>query len=73
MSNDFVGSNVSAPITIEEIARASGISGRNLQLRFQQFRGMSPLRFLRQIRLDGVHRALTRNADHGSISQIAQQ
>jgi len=70
---DFMVANVAMPITIAEVARASGSSVRSLNLGFQRFKGTSTLQYLRQIRLEGVRRTLTSDVDHGAISQIAQQ
>lgn len=70
---DFMVSNVAIPITIAEVASESGCSARSLRQGFQQFKGLSPLQFLCQIRLNGVHKTLSSNVDHCSISEIARQ
>lgn len=70
---DFMIANVSMPITIADVARESGCSLRNLHLGFQHSKGVSPLQFLRQIRLEGVRKELIRDGDHGTISQVAQR
>lgn len=48
---DYMTANVAAPMTVEEIAAAAGVSARALQLAFQQFRDTTPLGFLRQLRI----------------------
>ena len=70
---DFMVANVSMQITVADIARESGCSLRSLHLGFQQYKGTSPLQYLRQIRLEGVRRALIGDVDQSAISQIAQQ
>jgi len=70
---DFMIVNVSMPMTIADVARESGCSLRSLHLGFQQYKGISPLQFLRQIRLEGVRRDLIGDGDHSTISQIAQR
>ena len=70
---DFMIANISVPITIADVARESGSSLRSLHLGFQQYKGTSPLHYLRQIRLEGVRRALIGDVDQSAISAIAQQ
>ena len=70
---DFMVANVSMPMTIADVARESGCSLRSLHLGFQQYKGASPLQYLRQIRLEGVRGALIGDVDQGAISEIAQQ
>ena len=70
---DYMNANVARPVTVSDIAREAGTSVRALQLAFRQFKGTSPLNHLRQLRLQGVHRALTEDVQGMSIAQIAQQ
>ena len=70
---DFMIANVSMPITIADVARESGSSLRSLHLGFQQYKGTSPLHYLRQIRLECVRRALIGDIDQSAISEIAQE
>lgn len=68
---DFMEAHLGAPITIADIAQASGVAGRTLFKHFQDFRGMSPMRYLRLARLREVRLALQHAAPHQSVTEIA--
>jgi AraC-like DNA-binding protein len=68
---DFIEANLGSPITIADIAQASGIAGRTLFKHFQDFRGMSPMRYLRLARLREVRQALQRALGNQSVTGIA--
>ena len=65
---EYMHANVGADIRIAEIAREAGTSVRSVQAAFQQFKNMTPLDYLRMIRLQGVRRALL---DCGSTRPVA--
>jgi AraC-like DNA-binding protein len=60
------------PFTSAELAAIAGVGVRVLQESFRQNLGMSPLTYLRRLRLDGVHTEL-RRADpwQASVSEVA--
>jgi AraC-like DNA-binding protein len=71
---EFMVAQVASPLTIEEIAREAGVSVRGLQMAFQQFKDMTPMTYLRQMRLDGVRRDLTSGAQQDVlISEVAKR
>lgn len=47
-----------APLTLGAVARATGVATRTLQAAFQAECGIGPMQWLRQQRLEAVHRAL---------------
>lgn len=49
-------------LTISELVEASGVSARSLFAGFREFRGISPMRHLKQVRLDHVREELVRIA-----------
>jgi transcriptional regulator GlxA family with amidase domain len=55
------------PFTVVDLARVAGVSVRVLQESFRQHVGMSPLAYLRRLRLDGAHTELSR-ADPWDLS-----
>jgi AraC-like DNA-binding protein len=55
--------------TVADLARLSGMSARSLQYAFQERFQVSPMQFLRQVRLDRVHDDLAGGA--GSVADIA--
>jgi AraC-like DNA-binding protein len=54
----YIESHFAEPLSLAEIAAQSGVSARSLQNGFQNFRNMTPMAFLRSIRLQRAHRAL---------------
>ncbi|AYG64479.1 AraC family transcriptional regulator [Rhizobium jaguaris] len=70
---DFMVSNVSMEITIGDLVRECGCSARSLNAGFLQFKGISPLQYLRQIRLDAVRKDLINAKNQSTISQTAQR
>jgi AraC-like DNA-binding protein len=68
---DFIEANVDAAIGLPDIVAASGIPGRTLLKHFRDFRGTSPMRYLRHARFERVHRALRAAAAEDGVTQIA--
>jgi len=58
----YIEANAAQPLTVTDIATATGVSVRGLQQGFQRSLDMSPMRYLRQVRLREAHREL-RTAD----------
>ena len=74
-AQEFMSSHAMAPLSITDVCQNLGLSARSLQQAFQQHTGQSPMAFLRDVRLDRVHAALT-HADAQcplSVSQVAAQ
>jgi AraC-like DNA-binding protein len=70
-AEEYMLAHAALPLSISEIASAAGTTSRNLQLVFAQFLGQSPMRRLREIRLDRAREEL--NANGGArISDVAQ-
>lgn len=70
-AEDYMRANASEPITLEMLARQAGCSIRSLNQGFQQFRETTPMRFLRQIRLEGAHADLRQENAASQITEIA--
>ena len=68
---DFMEANFDAPIGLPDIVAASGIPGRTLVKHFRDFRGTSPMRYLRRVRFQKVHRALRAASPDQGVMQIA--
>lgn len=58
-------------VTAAELARAAGVPERTLQKHFLAFLGVSPLAYLRQLRLAAVREALARPAEGATITDVA--
>jgi AraC-like DNA-binding protein len=59
---EFMDARAQDDIGISQIAAAARIGPRGLQEAFRKHRGMSPLTYLRRVRMEGAHREL-RDAD----------
>lgn len=69
---EYMVANISQPMNVADIAQEAGTSVRALQAAFQQFKGTTPLGFLRQMRLEGAHKTLSDAANTLSIAQVAR-
>ncbi|MBP0623694.1 AraC family transcriptional regulator [Cupriavidus sp. LEh25] len=54
----YIDSHLSAPVSLEDLARAAGVSGRTLNALCQRHFGISPMELLRNARLDAVRARL---------------
>lgn len=69
---DYMHGHLDVPIRLADIVRASGVAGRTLFKHFGDCRGLSPMRYLRNARLDKVRETL-RRAPEASITEIAMR
>src|SRR5262245_46721478 len=68
---DFVQANLDAPITVADIVEVSGVAGRTLFKHFREWRGISPMRYVRNARFDKVRAALIDAGLDASVTEIA--
>jgi AraC-like DNA-binding protein len=68
---EFMKTNMSQPLSLEEIARAVSVSPRTLQQGFMRFKMTTPMTFLHHLRLDAVHQDLMKACSPQSVSDIA--
>jgi AraC-like DNA-binding protein len=68
---DFMQAQLGSPINVADIAAASGIAGRTLFKHFQDYHGVSPMRYLRNARFDKAHDALRRAQPEEGVTEIA--
>lgn len=68
---DYMESNLDTPITLADIVEVSGIPGRTLFKHFQDWKGVSPMRYLRNARFQRVREALRRAPPDASVTEIA--
>jgi AraC-like DNA-binding protein len=59
-AEDFIVERFAEPLSLADIAAHAQVSARSLQSGFQNFRGMTPMAFLRSVRLQHAHLALLR-------------
>ncbi|GLP66279.1 MULTISPECIES: AraC family transcriptional regulator [unclassified Streptomyces] len=59
---DLIEAHPETPFTVGDLARAAGVSVRRLQEGFREHLGVTPLTYLRNVRLDRVHADLLTGA-----------
>lgn len=67
----FIHDHMAEQIRVEDIARAAGINARSLQLGFKATFGCSPMRYLRDVRLDAARYLLLRRQGRDSVTDAA--
>jgi transcriptional regulator GlxA family with amidase domain len=68
---DYIQGHLNSPLTLRDIATASGIPGRTLLKHFRDHWGTSPMRYTRTARLTRVHEALLQNNSTQSVTDVA--
>ena len=69
---DYMAAHVREDLRAKDIAEAAGVSVRALQVAFQRFKDMTPLNYLRQLRLDGARDGLcTPNGE--TVAEVAKK
>ncbi len=68
---DYMQAYPEQPITIEILSAVSAVSGRTLFAGFEKFLGLSPMRYLRDIRLERVRQDLLVPGQPHSVTEIA--
>ncbi len=68
---DYIQGHLASPLTLAEIARASGIPGRTLLKHFRDHLDTSPMRYMRNARLARVREALRRGDRAESVTNVA--
>lgn len=70
-AEEYIRANLEKPVTLEDIAKAAGVTPRALQLGFRNFRNTSPMAQLRTERLRRVHEDLLAATPGGSVTEVA--
>jgi AraC-like DNA-binding protein len=55
---EYIGSRLCAPISLEDLARAAGVSFRTLNVMCHRYHGVTPMELLRNMRLDAARARL---------------
>ncbi|MFM9927648.1 AraC family transcriptional regulator [Variovorax sp. H27-G14] len=69
-AEEFMRERLDAPLSLEDVAQAAGVTRRALALLFRRYRELSPGEVLRNMRLDAAHAQLARN-DGASVTEVA--
>lgn len=70
-ARDYIHAHAAEVPTVAEIAAAAGVGVRALALGFEKHFGMAPLRYLQQVRLDGVRAQLLAAAPNDTVTRVA--
>lgn len=68
---DYLHANIGETLRVEDIAREAGLNIRSLQLGFKAAYSVSPMRYLRNIRLDAARYLLSRRQNRESVTEVA--
>ena len=69
-AEEFMRERLDAPLSLEDVARAAGVTRRGLAALFRRYRELSPGEVLRNMRLDAAHAQLARH-DGASVTEVA--
>ncbi|KQR77169.1 AraC family transcriptional regulator [Burkholderia sp. Leaf177] len=67
----FIQARCTEPLELADIAIAAGVSSRTLRDGFQQFKGVSPMQYVRTLRLDRAREALRERPSDVRVAEIA--
>lgn len=70
-AEEHIRAHAGSDLTLADIALAAGTSVRSLTEGFRRFRDTTPMRYLRDVRLDGVREALRQGDAGASVSAVA--
>ncbi len=72
-AEDYIRHHYSETLTIEKLAAIAGVSTRTLFAGFRDFRQVTPMAYLRKVRLDKARQALQRGAFEGTsgVTEVA--
>ena len=73
VSEEYMRAHLAEPITMLTLAELTGASMRSLHEGFRRYRGESPMRYLRQLRLEKVRDELLKPTRKASVTDIAQE
>jgi AraC-like DNA-binding protein len=70
---DFIRHHYAETITIEQLARVAGVSTRTLFSGFRDFRQVTPMAYLKSVRLEKAHKALQGGdaGDSAGVTKVA--
>ena len=68
---DYLETHLDSPLTVADLVAASQVAGRTLFQHFRDFTGMSPMRYLRNMRFAKVRDALLHAEPEQSVTVIA--
>lgn len=73
LAEEYMASNFADDISLQDLAQISGVSVAALCQGFQKFRGISPIKFLKIMRLEHAYEALLHAEPDASVTHISQE
>jgi AraC-like DNA-binding protein len=70
---EYMSANARENITIADLTRVTGVSGRALYEGFKRFKGVSPKSCLRSIRMQAVRKELLEGQETDDVTRIAER
>ncbi len=71
---DYIMDNLQRPINLGQLADITGVSARSLQLGFNETYGISPMRFVRDVRLKRARDELLKSRAEGiTVAEVAER
>src|SRR5262245_6387753 len=70
---DYMQTNLAGPITIEQVVEVSRIARRTLFKHFRDFRGTTPMEYLRDARFRLARGLLMRGDSHENVTAVAMR
>jgi AraC-like DNA-binding protein len=67
---DYIHANVDQPITLPDLVSVAGVPGRTLFKHFKDSKGTTPMRYLRNVRMERVHAELAAGTRE-PVSEVA--
>lgn len=71
LTEEYMRAHLDTPITAELLASLTGVSVRTLYAGFRKFRGVSPMRYLRELRMERIREDLLDTEKPRSVTAIA--
>lgn len=68
---EYMRGDLRAPISLVDVIAHAGVPGRTLFQHFRDFHGMSPMKYLRNARLDKVREALLDAKPGDTVTSVA--
>jgi transcriptional regulator GlxA family with amidase domain len=68
---EYIEAHLDEAVTVADLVNATGVAGRTLFMHFKSFKGVSPMRYLRDARLRKARQALLRAGAEASVTDIA--
>lgn len=73
-AEDFIRTNLTEEIDLDDIVRASGVSKRSLHAGFRRFLGTTPIAFLKRLRLEAARNELqSARLNSKSVTEVATE